>query len=94
MTSWDGPEGAAERSDTETGKGRRCSEQMRNGTCQLNPGHRGKHTTQVFYCEGCGKYRRGTPAAVSRVVLGDGSIDDEFVFCFLCVVEGERRRYE
>lgn len=61
----------------------------------MDENHRGRHTTVVFYCEACGNTRRGTPSAIDRVVLGDGSIDDEFAFCFLCVIGAtpwERRR--
>jgi hypothetical protein len=56
--------------------------------------HRGRHSTVVFYCESCGKTRRGRPHAVSVVRLSDGSIDDEFGFCFMCVLTAEDRRIE
>lgn len=58
---------------------------MRTGTCVLDTDHRGRHTTVAFYCESCGKTRRGKPHSMSVVRLGDGSIDDQFAFCFLCV---------
>ena len=57
---------------------------MRGGRCELPAGHRGRHTTVTFVCDGCGNTRRGTPAETSEVRLGDGSVDDVFVFCFPC----------
>jgi len=49
--------------------------------CQLPPGHRGYHSCQVFYCDGCGKVRRGTPAARG----------EDVAMCFLCTRESAYR---
>jgi hypothetical protein len=61
-----------------------CEHPIRSGTCQMDADHRGRHTTVTFVCEGCGKTRRGYPHATQEVVLGDGSVDDIFNFCFMC----------
>ena len=46
-----------------------------HGFCLLPKGHKGKrHTTVVFYCDGCGRTQRGS-AAYS---------DDSVSLCFLC----------
>lgn len=58
---------------------------MQGETCKMEKDHRGRCSCVTFYCEGCGKIRRGRPAGQSVVRLGDGSIDDSFDFCFLCV---------
>jgi len=64
----------------------RCNTTMhRGGTCVLDNDHHGRHTTSAFYCDACGKMRRGQPSAVEEVRLGDGTLDDRFYFCFLCV---------
>ena len=66
-----------------------CGFTLRSGSCRLNPGHRGRHTTAVFYCDGCGKARRGRPAIAANVWVS-GEIDDTFQFCFPCKVEDQR----
>jgi hypothetical protein len=44
-----------------------------------------EHLSAVdYYCDGCGKPRRGIPHAKQEVRLGDGTVDDVFGFCFLC----------
>lgn len=60
-----------------------CEQPLRSGLCALNEGHRGKHTTRAFLCEGCGKWRAGTSHA-THVVMVWGEVDDVFDFCFLC----------
>ena len=67
-----------------------CLHEMRSGKCLMDKDHRGRHSTIVFYCEGCGKVMRGTPHLIQQVKLGDGSIDDEFGFCFMCFKKDER----
>lgn len=62
-----------------------CVRKMRDGHCAMDKDHRGRCSTVVFQCEGCDKTRRGQPAGVHQVKLGDGTIDDEFPFCFMCV---------
>jgi hypothetical protein len=36
--------------------------------------------------------RRGKPAAESVVRLGDGTIDDRFGFCFVCVIKDQKEK--
>ena len=38
-------------------------------------------------CDGCGKERK--PYRTANIIVC-GELDDVFVFCFLCVKEGER----
>ena len=59
-----------------------CTEMLRDGGCQLDPDHRGRHTTVAFYCDACGHMRRGsTPTAVAYDV--NGVVD--VVACWFCV---------
>lgn len=59
-----------------------CNAPVRGGgVCKLDPGHKGYHSTSVFTCEGCGKKRRGAPAAYTD----DGEIRHGLAFCFMCV---------
>lgn len=58
-----------------------CGKEMRDGPCRLDPDHRGRHSTVAFYCDACGKMRRGHWAATARD--SDGVID--VVFCWFCV---------
>ncbi len=37
-----------------------------------------------YCCENCSQWYPGTPHATHNVVLGDGSVDDTFQYCFLC----------
>ena len=61
---------------------RYCGRPMQDGSCQLDPDHRGRHTTVAFYCDLCGQMRRGSaPAAQLRDINGD--IDVEA--CWFCV---------
>lgn len=64
-----------------------CDYELRSGKCQMEQTHKGRHSTVTFYCESCGKIRRGTPHSQSFVRLGDGTIDDIFDFCFMCCNE-------
>ena len=66
-----------------------CDHPMRNGTCQLDPGHRGRHTTAAHgRCDGCSRVMRTPPYAYSR----DGEHERGLAFCFLCVIRDERER--
>ena len=70
-----------------------CGEEMRTGTCTLDPDHRGRHTTMSFYCDICGKQRRGSaPHAVIKELMGDGYWEDMAQVCFMCAVVEVRRR--
>lgn len=66
-----------------------CNEPVRGGgNCMLEPGHRGYHSTVTFACDGCNKRRRGRPY---RTVYEPDYETIALTFCFLCVVEDERR---
>ncbi len=59
-----------------------CGELLRDGYCVLDPEHRGRHTTVGFYCDLCGKMRRGsTPAAQLRDANGEVDVEA----CWFCV---------
>jgi hypothetical protein len=49
--------------------------------CLLDKGHRGRHSCVTFYCDGCGKKRRGNPH--QSALDPDGVPDADF--CFMCV---------
>ena len=67
---------------------RSCNVALRTGSCALDPEHRGRHTTVVFYCDVCSTPRRGS---TPHVVVGV-PYDEDFAVCFMCaVVKGERR---
>lgn len=59
-----------------------CPHPIRNTTCQLDEGHRGRHSTVTFYCDSCGQRRRGQPEA-SAYNPWDGLPEADF--CWLCV---------
>lgn len=71
-----------------------CDTPLRTGPCQMDAGHKGRHSTAVFTCDACGKRRRGQPFRYNEVRLGDGSVDDVFGFCFMCVTVDEPRRLQ
>lgn len=58
-----------------------CAEELRDGRCVMDAGHRGRHTTVGFYCDACGNVRRGHPVAFAYNQF-DGGIEAEF--CFMC----------
>ena len=60
------------------------------GYCTMDKDHKGRCSSVTFQCEGCGKTRRGRPEATHQVKLGDGTVDDSFDFCFMCVVVESR----
>jgi hypothetical protein len=64
-----------------------CLADMRNGKCLLDPDHRGRHTTVAFYCDSCGKMRRGRPEAHTYDANDDPTTDH----CYLCVVKQRSR---
>ena len=37
---------------------------LSTGLCTMDKGHNGRHTTVSFWCDVCGKMRRGSPAYV------------------------------
>lgn len=62
--------------------GWRCQHQLRDGQCAMDDGHRGRHTTVAFFCDGCGKMRRGSPVAQ----------DEHVTICFMCKRDDEITR--
>jgi hypothetical protein len=65
---------------------RYCGKPMRDGACVLDLDHRGRHTTVGFYCDNCGKMRRGQPAGSARDIDGEPLAD----FCWFCMNVEER----
>jgi len=53
-----------------------CGHPMRGGTCNMDAGHRGRHTTCAWECDGCGKRQRSQPAATHP---------EAGWYCFMCV---------
>lgn len=69
----------------------KCGEPLRDGPCTLDPGHRGRHTTVSFFCDLCGKRRRGSaPYTVITQLMSDGYREPMADVCFMCA-EIERR---
>lgn len=64
---------------------RYCERQMRDGLCVLDLNHRGRCTTVGFYCDGCGRMRRGQPAAHATQLMSDGYHEPVADICFMCV---------
>ena len=62
-----------------------CRIEMRDGTCTMDPGHRGRHTTVSFYCDLCGKQRRGQPHHVITEMMSDGYREPQAQACFMCM---------
>lgn len=60
-----------------------CHRQLRNGPCTMRRNHRGRCSTVTFYCDVCGKIRRGTGIAIRQRISYD---ETEHVadMCFLC----------
>jgi hypothetical protein len=62
-----------------------CQKEMRDGKCVLDLNHRGRCTTVGFYCDGCGRMRRGQPYGVYQPLMADGYREHVADFCFLCI---------
>jgi hypothetical protein len=62
-----------------------CGHVMRTGTCNMDAGHRGRHTTVAWLCDGCSKMRRGVPAA---------SDPEAGSFCFMCIKIPDRANHD
>lgn len=58
-----------------------CGREMRTGTCAMDANHRGLCTTVAFYCDACGRMRRGRPAGQDVDINGDPTV----VFCWFCI---------
>jgi len=57
-----------------------CLHPMRDGMCEGDKDHRGRHSTVWFWCDDCGKSRRGEPYRKYYDVNGDLDL----TFCFMC----------
>lgn len=53
-----------------------CLHTLRTGPCRMPKGHRGRHTTVVFFCDSCCKTRRGSPYRSN----------EDADFCFMCFI--------
>jgi hypothetical protein len=49
--------------------------------CVMDKGHEGRCSSVTFYCDGCGKRRRGRP---HRTAYDPDGVPDAH-FCFMCV---------
>jgi hypothetical protein len=61
-----------------------CDHPMRSGSCELDEGHRGRHSTVAFYCDACGHMRRGHPHLFAFERQSDGVNELIGDFCFMC----------
>lgn len=58
-----------------------CCRLMKNDRhCLLYADHKGKCTSQAFYCDGCGLWKRGRPVSHIYDSNGDATVD----FCWWC----------
>lgn len=57
-----------------------CLHELRSGYCTMDKGHKGRHSTVTFGCDGCGKTRRGQPYRSN----------EEVAMCFMCCLESDR----
>jgi hypothetical protein len=58
-----------------------CGRALRGGRyCTMDHSHRGRCSSVTFCCDGCGKQRRGQPAAQ----------DEGGWYCFMCVASDDR----
>lgn len=65
-----------------------CLRPMRTGVCLMSKGHRGRCSTVVFYCDACGKTRRGH-AHIEVYNAYDECVEVEI--CFMCDLEHQNR---
>ncbi len=63
---------------------RYCEREMLTGECELDLGHRGRCSTVVFYCDSCGKMRRGYPHQAITQLMSDGDREHVGDICFMC----------
>jgi hypothetical protein len=66
-------------------RGWKAGNEVQHGFCTMDKGHRGKCSTVTFYCDGCGKTRRGRPHRVYD--------EEEVQFCFMCMEVDNGRYY-
>jgi hypothetical protein len=60
-----------------------CDQELRTGQCEMEMGHRGRHSTVAFECDYCGKTRRGRGEEVGQR-MSDGYVEIFGVVCFMC----------
>lgn len=60
-----------------------CETQLRDGQCEMDEGHRGRHTTVAHYCDVCGRMRRGQGYPIMQR-QSDGYNEWVATMCFLC----------
>jgi hypothetical protein len=59
-----------------------CNAPLRGpANCQLALCHSGRHSSQAFICDECGKTRRGTPIRAAYDLIND----DYLYICFMCI---------
>jgi hypothetical protein len=64
-----------------------CLREMRGDRkCIMDKNHRGRCASVAFFCDACGKMRRGTPTGHSY----DSNDDPTTDYCWFCVNVGER----
>lgn len=59
---------------------RTCLHRLRGGLCEGDLGHRGRHSTVWYWCDACGRSRRGQPYRVQVDANGEPDVE----FCFMC----------
>lgn len=58
-----------------------CGQLLRGGRfCTMDHGHRGRHASVTYVCDGCGVTRRSAVQAYGR----DGEYEYGMRFCFMC----------
>ena len=70
-----------------------CGKPMQDGNCQMDTDHKGRHSTVTFYCDICGKTRRGYPHVAVMDRQSDGYSEHVADVCFMCAVV-EVRKHE
>jgi hypothetical protein len=63
---------------------RYCKREMQTGNCVLDLNHRGRCTTVGFYCDSCGRMRRGQPHVHATQLMSDGYREPVADICFMC----------
>lgn len=62
-----------------------CETVLRTGRCEMDGGHRGRHTTVAFFCDECQKMRRGRPYTHGGQRMSDGTFEVAADFCWFCI---------
>lgn len=68
-----------------------CGHRMRGGMrCNMDPDHRGRHSSVAWVCDGCGRRRRSAVHSHAP----DGEYPMGLHFCFMCAGPPARSEYE